>query len=270
MKMVSAAKLKKAESATLQLVPYKEKLAETLGNFLGSLEDDIVIPLAEHRQVRKVAVVVFSSNNGLCGVYNSNVQKVFEQCYDTYRQEIGEDNIIVYAVGKKIFEFLNRKKIRVHESCFTLGEKPTYAEAVAMAGRLTDLFLNKDVDKVELIYNHYKNAGIQVPTRDIMLPVKVNKTENNVSCEIPYIVEPNKGELVKHLVPKVVKTHFYATLLDAFTAEHGARTTAMQIASENADMLVQELRQNYNRVRQEVITNEIIDIVGGAEALRGK
>lgn len=268
MKMVSAAKLKKAEATNLKFVPYKTKLSESLTNYLSSA-GDCNIPLSEHRDIKRVALMVFSSNSGLCGVFNSNINKLFKSAYESYEKSIGRENIMVFAVGKKFNDYLKRVGLTAEKAYLEIGEKPNYEDACEISDMFIKMFLHQKVDKVELIYNHYKNTGIQIPQREVVLPISTdieNGTSNNT---FDYIVEPSKDEFINELVPKVLRTTFFSTLLDSYTSEQGARTTAMHIASDNAEALSQELKIQYNKARQEVITNELIDIVGGAEALKG-
>ena len=267
MKMVSAAKLKKTEGITTRFLPYKNKLSEALSNYLGSLEGEVSIPLAEHREVKKVALMAFSSSSGLCGVYNSNVSKLFKQVYDEYVDSLGAKNVTVFLFGKKINDYAKKFGIKVEKAYEPLAEKMSYELAMEVSDMMVDLFLSHKVDRVELVFNHFKNAGVQVPTREVVLPLKAEAAGGDMSFD--YIVEPDKETFVNQLIPKVVRTNFYSIMLDALTAEHGARMTAMHIASDNADQLSQELKIQYNKARQNVITNELIDIVGGAEALNG-
>ena len=267
MKMVSAAKLKKTEGITTRFLPYKNKLSEALANYLGSLEGEVSIPLAEHRDVKKVALMAFSSSSGLCGVYNSNVSKLFKQVYDEYVESLGAKNVTVFLFGKKINDYAKKFGIKVEKAYEPLAEKMSYELAMEVSDMMVELFLSHKVDRVELVFNHFKNAGVQVPTREVVLPLKAEAASGGMSFE--YIVEPDKETFVNQLIPKVVRTNFYSIMLDTLTAEHGARMTAMHIASDNADQLSQELKIQYNKARQNVITNELIDIVGGAEALNG-
>ena len=208
MKMVSAAKLKKTEGITTRFLPYKNKLSEALSNYLGSLEGEVSIPLAEHREVKRVALMVFSSSSGLCGVYNSSVCKLFKQAYDEYAQTLGAENVIVFVVGKKASDYIKKLGIKVEQQYATLAESMSYDLAM---------------------------EGVQVPTREVVLPLKAERSGEAQSFD--YIVEPDKETFVNDLIPKVVRTNFYSIMLDALTAEHGARTTAMHIASDNADQL---------------------------------
>ena len=267
MKMVSAAKLKKTEGITTRFLPYKNKLSEALSNYLGSLEGEVSIPLAEHREVKRVALMAFSSSSGLCGVYNSSVCKLFKQVYDGYVESLGSENVMVFLVGKKVSDYAKKFGIEVEGQYEPLAESMSYDLAMEISDKMVELFLSKKVDRVELVFNHFKNAGVQVPQREVVLPLKAEmgcKAQN-----FDYIVEPDKETFVNDLIPKVIRTNFYSIMLDALTAEHGARMTAMHIASDNADQLSQELKIQYNKARQNVITNELIDIVGGAEALNG-
>ena len=265
MKMVSAAKLKKAESATLGFVPYKSKLSEMLSNYLGTLEGEVNIPLAEKREVKKVALIAFTSSSGLCGVYNSNVCKLFKQAYNEYAEGIGEENITVILAGKKVNDYAKKFQIPVKQQFEPVTDRPSYDTAIALSDEMAKLFLEHQVDRVEIIYNHYKNSGVQIPQREVVLPLKTDTLPTSQSFD--YLVEPDMEAFINALVPKVIHTVFYSIMLDAHTAEHGARMTAMHIASDNADQLLQELKIQYNKARQNVITNELIDIVGGAEAL---
>ena len=267
MKMVSAAKLKKTEGITTRFLPYKNKLSEALANYLGSLEGEVSIPLAEKREVKRVALMAFSSSSGLCGVYNSSVCKLFKQVYDEYVESLGAENVMVFLVGKKLADYAKKFGIKVEKQYAPLAESMSFDLAMEISDMMVEKFLSHEVDCVELVFSHFKNAGVQVPSHEVVLPLKAEaKTDGSF---LDYIVEPDKETFVNQLVPKVVRTNFYSIMLDALTAEHGARMTAMHIASDNADQLSQELKIQYNKARQNVITNELIDIVGGAEALNG-
>lgn len=267
MKMVSAAKLKKTEGITTRFLPYKNKLSEALSNYLGSLEGEVSIPLAEHREVKRVALMAFSSSSGLCGVYNSSVCKLFKQVYDGYAERLGAENVTVFLVGKKVCDYAKKFGIKAEKTFAPLAESLSYDLAMEISDQMVELFLSKNVDRVELVFNHFKNAGVQVPSREVVLPLKT--MVHTDGPQLDYIVEPDMATFVNELIPKVVRTNFYSIMLDTLTAEHGARMTAMHIASDNADQLSQELKIQYNKARQNVITNELIDIVGGAEALNG-
>lgn len=265
MKMVSAAKLKKSENSTLRFLPYKSKLNETLSNYLGALEETVNIPLAEQREPKRIALVAFSSSSGLCGVYNSSVSKLFFSTYTDFANTLGAENVEVYLFGKKLTEFAEKNGIPVTETHKSVSEELSYTLATEFSDHMVQEFLEHRIDRVVMVYNHHKNAGVQQPITEILLPLATESATKGEAYD--YLVEPSKEEFINELVPKVIRTMFYSVMLDAMTAEHGARMTAMLIASDNAAALLQELRRDYNRARQNVITTELIDIVGGAEAL---
>lgn len=265
MKMVSAAKLKKSEGITLSFLPYRNKLNEALSNYLSSLEETVDIPLAEKRSPKKVVLIAFSSSSGLCGVYNSNAIKLLRTTYDDYTARLGKDNVEVVLFGKKLNDYAKKADIPVTDAREGLSEQLSYEMAAKLSDTMVERFLNHDIDEVVMVYNHFKNAGVQTPVRETVLPLATDTLAPGKSYD--YIVEPAKEDFLNALVPKVVRTKFYSIMLDTFTAEHGARMTAMHIANDNANTLLQELRIQYNKARQNVITNELIDIVGGAEAL---
>ena len=266
MKMVSAAKLKKTEGRVRRFLPFKDKLSDTLSNYVASLDEAMTIPLAEQRKIKRVALVALSSSSGLCGVFNTNIVKLFDTTYKEFLDEVGADNILVYTIGSKIHDNLKKRGVAIQQSLDELSAAPTYEAACQISDMLVDAFMNNQIDKVVLIYNHFKNMGVQVPQTDVFLPIEPAK-EADSKADLLYIVEPDKETFVNDLVPKVLRTTMYAAMLDSLCAEHGARTTAMHIASDNASTLLQDLKVQYNKARQEVITNELIDIVGGTEAL---
>ena len=265
MKMVAAAKLKKSEGLTTSFLPYRNKLSEALSNYLSSLEESVEIPLAEHRDPKRVAIMAFSSSSGLCGVYNTNLSKLFRNTYEQYAEQTGADNIELHLFGKKINEYSKRmglSHVNVHPS---LSEELSYEAAATLSDDMVKKFLEHKLDAVVMVYNHFKNAGVQIPTVETVLPLSTDTLTPGKNYD--YLVEPSKDEFLNELVPKVIRTRFYSIMMDALTAEHGARMTAMHIASDNANTLLQDLKTQYNKARQNVITNELIDIVGGAEAL---
>ena len=267
MKMVSAAKLHKSEEATLKFVPYKNKLSEMLSQYLSSVDTEkINITLAEKREVKKVAIICISSCTGLCGTFNSNINKLLEKTIKEY-SFLPEENILIYPIGKKISDYVKKTNRIAQCSIDELSAKPTYDDAINFISPLVDKFQNKEIDKIVLLYNHHKNAGVQVPTVETYLPLDTIETKSDSKSYL-YFTEPDIDTFINTLVPMVVRMKFYAAVIDSNTAEHGARTTAMQIASDNANKMLESITQQYNRARQEVITNELLDIVGGAEALR--
>lgn len=267
MKMVSAAKLHKSEEATLKFVPYKNKLSDMLTQYLSSVDPEKVnITLAEKREVKRVAIICISSCTGLCGTFNSNINKLLEKTLKEY-SNLPEKDVLIYPIGKKISDYVKKTNRIAQCSIDELSAKPSYDGAIEFISPLVDKFLNKEIDKIILLYNHHKNAGVQIPNTETYLPLDTIETKSSNKSYL-YFTEPDIDTFINSLVPMVVRMRFYAALIDSNTAEHGARTTAMQIASDNANNMLEAITQQYNRARQEVITNELLDIVGGAEALR--
>ena len=270
MKMVAAAKLRKSENTTLRFVPYKSKLNEALTNYINSLDEALTIPLAEQREPKRVALVAFSSNSGLCGIYNSSIGKLFVSTYTEYANKLGAENVEVHLFGKKIADYAKKNGITATNIHPSVSEALSFELAVQFSDQFVEQFLKGRIDRVVMVYNHHKSAGVQQPKVETVLPLATPSVSHDNDTETPwldYLVEPSKEAFVNALVPKVIHTQFYAIMLDAMTAEHGARMTAMHIASDNATALLQDLQRDYNRARQNVITSELIDIVGGAEAL---
>ena len=283
MKMVSAAKLHKSEENTLRFIPYKQKLTDMLTQYLGNIEPGSVsIPLAEKREVKRAAIVCISSNSGLCGVFNSSVNKLLNEAISNYQAK--NVAISIYPIGKKIADYVNKLGYPVNTDYNYICDKPTYEETCKVVQPLVEAYIKKEIDELIVLYNHHKNAAVQIPTHEVLLPLStevsgtfslsVNNTSTSSGAEdcstqnLLYITEPDIPTVINQLVPNVVRMRFYAAVLDSTTAEHGARTTAMQTASDNASKMIETITQQYNRVRQEVITNELLDIVGGSEALR--
>lgn len=269
MRMVSAAKLRRAQDAIAGYLPYEQKLTSMLGDLLAFASGDLSIPLAEKRPVKRVALVVISSNGSLCGAFNSNAIKKMDEVLGKYT-DLGKSNILVYALGKKVADAAVKRGYAVQGNHLHLVDKPDYAMVADIANELMDLFLKKEIDAVELVYNHFKNAAVQQIRAEKLLPLKpvAQKTKLAGGFTLDYILEPNEQYLIARLVPKAVRNKLYSALLDSVAGEFGARTTAMQTASDNAADMIQDLKLKYNKARQEAITRELIDIVGGAESLR--
>ena len=267
MKMVSGAKLKKAQRAIENSIPYVSKLCSIVDNFIVSLDDDQLPALSREREVKKVAIIVVSSNSSLCGAFNSNALKAFTETYDSYRKEKIE--VIVYPIGKKITESIQRKRIK-KKKCNIDIAKLDYSDVLMLGEELINDFLEKRIDKVHFIHNHFKSSASQVIEHKTLLPFLPRQTEicESIDKNIDYIIEPNITELINELLPKLIKLELFSGLQDSIAAEHAARSMAMQIATENADQLTQDLKLSYNKVRQASITNEIITIIGGAEAIK--
>ncbi|MFR9166584.1 MAG: F0F1 ATP synthase subunit gamma [Dysgonomonas sp.] len=269
MKMIASAKLHKAQAAITNFLPYSEKLNSILSNLLSS-DIGFDSPFSQQREVKKVAVVVFSSNTSLCGAFNSNVFKEFRSVYSGLRKETDADNILIYPVGKKIEELLKKQKIKSEGSYQEMLEKPIYEPVAELAQGLIDKFLRKDLDKIVLVYHHFKSTASQIIVQKTYLPFDVSEVQpegNDSAYQSDYILEPSRDEILSELIPKVLVSRLYAALLDTVASEHAARTMAMQVATTNADDLIQDLTVQYNKTRQQSITNELLDIIGGAAAL---
>ena len=267
MKMVASAKLHKAQGAITHMLPYEKRLHELLTNLLGGGD---ALFWGTPREVKRVALVVFSSNSSLCGGFNANVIKHATQWLDEH-QALGKENILIYPVGKKVADAMIKMGYPIQGDFQHLADKPSFAEAAELAQGLMDKFAHGEVDKVELIYNHFKSTATQILTREVYLPMVCHPEEHcdegsRVHPQEDYILEPSREELLTMLLPKVLRMKLYTALLDSNASEHAARTMAMQIATDNADDLLQELTLMYNKTRQQAITNELLDIVGGSMA----
>ena len=262
MKMVASAKLHKAQGAITDMLPYERRLHGLLTNLLGGGE---VLVWNTPREVKRVALVVFSSNSSLCGGFNANVIKHTTQWLDEY-QALGKENILLYPVGKKVADALSKMGYAIQGNFQHLADKPSFAEAAELAQGLMNLFTRGEVDRVELLYNHFKSTASQILTREVYLPMQTSGNTMEDKEDMDYILEPSREELLATLLPKVLRMKLYTVLLDSNASEHAARTMAMQIATDNADDLLQELTLMYNKTRQQAITNELLDIVGGSMA----
>ncbi|WP_047549404.1 ATP synthase F1 subunit gamma [Psychroserpens sp. Hel_I_66] len=261
MKMVSAAKLKKAQDAITAMRPYSDKLTELLQNLSATLEGDSSSKFAEQREVKKVLLVAITSNRGLAGAFNSNIIKeVANRTKNTYANQ----EVSYLAIGKKANDaFKKTNKVIANKS--QIFDDLTFDNVSEIAQMLMDQFIAGDFDKIEIIYNKFKNAATQIVMAEQFLPIVPMKGEANVNVD--YIFEPSKEEIVEQLIPKSLKTQLYKSIRDSFASEHGARMTAMHKATDNATELRDQLKLTYNKARQASITNEILEIVGGAEAL---
>ena len=269
MKMVASAKLHKMQGTIAQMLPYQTKLSKILRNLLST---DITIdsPYVIKRAVKRVAVVVFSSNSSLCGAYNTNIIREFSETLAQY-DHLGQENVLIYPIGRKIEEAVKRLGLEVQETHQTLSDKPTYAEAASLAEKLLMLYAQREIDHVEVIYYHFKSRGAQVLTHHTLLPLDIeslsqwaDSVESKSAFAQDYIIEPSVQELITELIPMVLKQQLFTFTVDTSASEHAARTLAMQIATDNANDLIQELTKQYNKSRQQAITNELLDIVGGS------
>ncbi len=264
MKMVSAAKLKKAQDAITAMRPYSEKLTELLQNLSATLEGDTGGAFAEQRPVNKVLIVAITSNRGLCGAFNANVIKQVKNLDAAYAGK----QVDVITIGKKGNDVL-KKLVNVTDNKSSLYDALTFENVAHIAQQLMDTFSAGEYDKIELVYNHFKNAATQIVMTEQFLPLVPPANESNNDAATDYIFEPSKEEIVESLIPLSLKTQLYKAVRDSFASEHGARMTAMHKATDNATDLRNQLKLTYNKARQAAITGEILEIVGGAEALNG-
>lgn len=276
MKMVASAKLHKAQGRIENMLPYQRKLNEILTNFLRT-DASFESPYTETRPVTRIAIVVFSSNTSLCGAFNSNVTKMLDRVLADY-QTLGKENILIYPVGRKVEEAVKKLGYEPQGSYQALADKPSYVDAYELAGKLMKEFVEKRIDHVELIYHHFKSMGSQVLLRENYLPIDLTHVAAEAAEEVAeegtpeatrnfnndYIVEPSVDQLIAELLPKVLSQKIFTVLLDSNTSEHAARMLAMQTATDNANELIQDLTKQYNKSRQQAITNELLDIIGGS------
>ena len=260
MKMVSAAKLKKAQDAITAMRPYADKLTELLQNFSSNLDTDNGSVFTKNREIKNILIVAITSNRGLCGAFNSNILKQVNELAKNYTK----GNVSVMAIGKKANDSLSKEfKILSNES--KIFDDLNFTNVAQIAQVLMNKFKDGSVDKIELVYNKFKNAATQIVTTEQFLPIVTSNDQINNNQD--YIFEPSKVEIVKTLIPKSLKTQLFKAIRDSFASEHGARMTAMHKATDNATELRDQLKLTYNKARQASITNEILEIVGGAEAL---
>ena len=266
MKMVSASKLRKSQNAILKLRPYSAKMTEIIQNLCGSEKDEL--PLARQTKiVSNVLLLVLTSNKGLCSTFNSNVIKATNQRIEYYKANNADINIDIKTFGKKGTDFFKKQNTINY-----LGENDEIWDNLSfeMVAKESDLlikeFLNQKYDKIEIIYNQFKNASTQILTYETFLPITFEQEESNVNND--YIFEPSKVEIINSIIPQSLKTQLFKCFLDSFASEHGARMTSMHKATDNATNLLKELKLTYNKARQASITNEIIEICSGAEALK--
>ncbi|KAA6334321.1 F-type H+-transporting ATPase subunit gamma [termite gut metagenome] len=268
MKMVAAAKLHKAQASVESMLPYQTKLSGMMSRFLDadvSFESAYLVS----RPVKRVAIVAFSSNSSLCGAFNANVIRQLRQAIDKYKN-LGSENIQIYPIGKKVEEALKKWGYKKFDSYQSMTNKPSYEASRQLAAKLMEDFVTAEIDTVELIYYHFKSSGVQTLVQETFLPLHLDamalKSEDSETMRIKkdYIVEPSVQELITALIPQVLYFKIYTASLDSNASEHAARMIAMQVATENADELSQDLTIQYNKSRQQTITNELLDIIGGS------
>ncbi|WP_282631046.1 ATP synthase F1 subunit gamma [Empedobacter sedimenti] len=265
MKLVSAAKLKRATDSIVQLRPYADKLRELLQNVSSTLEAEVGGALTEEREVNKVLLVVINSNRGLCGGYNSSIIKKVNALL---AEELAGKQVELLTIGKKANDTFSKTQT-IYKNASSIWDNVNFADVAEIADDLVEKFTAGDFDQIRIIYNQFQNAAVQIVQDEQFLPVVLEKTEEeaNNSAELDYIFNPSKEEILRDLIPQTLKTQLFKAVLDANASEHGARMTAMHKATDNASELQKGLKIQYNKARQAAITNEILEIVGGAEAL---
>jgi F-type H+-transporting ATPase subunit gamma len=272
MKMVSAAKLKKAQDAIVQFRPYAEKLQEILASVGDSIKDDEDNQYALQSDKERILLVLITSNRGLCGAFNSNaIKATITRALTTFDRQMMANQVDFIALGKKGAEFLRKKGYNVIFNGSEIFDDLTFDRVAQVANMIMGLFTDGEYDHVDVIYNRFKNAGTQILTEEQFLPIKPEELaeESGPVSNVDYIFEPTKEYIVQELIPRSLRLQFYKAILDSHASEHGARMTAMHKATDNATELLKELSLQFNKARQAAITNEILEIVGGAEALKG-
>lgn len=273
MKMVSAAKLRKAQDAIIQMRPYALELQKILANLTSSLESGIENQYTERPNVRKILLIAIASNRGLCGGFNSNIiKKVSELVNITYADYTARKAVDIITIGRKASESLKSKNIKVNGSYDDIYDGMTFKRVSEIAQNVMNAYADGTYDRVEIIYNQFKNAAVQKLTVEQFLPVNMNTEEDGTSVKgknvrPDYIFEPSVKTIIETVIPKSLKIQFFKAMLESVASEHGARMTAMHIATDNATELLNQLRLTYNKARQAAITNEILEIVNGANAL---
>lgn len=270
MKMVAAAKLRKAQDKIVRLRPYANKLHEILVNLSQSLADaEIENVYGRTATPEKILIVVVTSNRGLCGAFNSNIVKEARRLVaDNYFEQYKKGNVEFLAIGKKGYDTLRKMRFKIAAESNDLLNDVTFEKVSALAEKVMYGFVRGDYDRVELIYNHFKNAAVQQLTTEVFLPVESKPEKGKTSMPADYIYEPDKEAIVRELIPKSLKIQFYKAVLDSFVAENGARMTAMHKATDNATQMIRDLTLQYNKARQAAITGQILEVVSGAEALK--
>lgn len=269
MKMVSAAKLRRAQDAIIQMRPYAQKMQSILSNLVSSLNQDLHLPLADERPVQHVLIIAITSDRGTCGAYNANVIKTAKSLItEQYQSQFDKGNVTILPLGKKALEYFEKYNYKLEKSYWNIFSDLSFENIKKVAQYAQDSFLNGTYDKVELVYSQFRNAATQVFVKEAYLPIpKIEKSENEKESD--YIFEPSKEGIMSELMPKILNTQIFKALLDAHASEHGARMTAMDKATENANEMLKDLKISYNRARQAAITTELTEIVSGAAALQG-
>jgi F-type H+-transporting ATPase subunit gamma len=271
MKMVSAAKLRKAQDKIVRLRPYANKLYEILVGLSQSLQDSEIENIyGRVSPPDKVLIVVITSNRGLCGAFNTNVIKETKMIIsEKYSEQYRNGNLRLLTIGKKGYDYFRKQKVNILQEQNSLFNDLTFDNVSRVVEQVMSSFASGEFDRIELIYNQFKNAAVQNLTREMFLPVVSVPVGKVKAVPVDYIYEPDRESIIKELIPKSLKIQFYKAILDSFVAEHGARMTAMHKATDNATSMIRDLTLQYNKARQATITNQILEVVSGAEALKG-
>ena len=271
MKMVSAAKLRKAQDKIVRLRPYANKVYDLLVDLLQSLSDSEVENIyGRVSPPEKVLIVVITSNRGLCGAFNTNVINETRRIVsEKYVSQFQKGNLTLLTIGKKGFDYFRRRDVKILPDQNNLFNDLTFDNVNILAEMIMKSFASMEFDRVELVYNQFKNAAVQNLTSEVFLPVETVPAGKVKTTPTDYIYEPNQEEIIRELIPKSLKIQFYKAILDSFVAEHGARMTAMHKATDNATTLIRDMTLQYNKARQSAITSQILEVVSGAEALKG-
>jgi len=271
MKMVAAAKLRKAQDKIVRLRPFANKLHDILNNLNQDLaEAEVENIYGRNAAPEKILIVAITSNRGLCGAFNTNVIREAKRVIaDNYFEQYKKGNIRFLSIGKKGFDYIRKQKLGIAGEFNDLLNDVTFERTSAVAEKVMKSFIEGEFDKVVIIYNRFKNAAVQQLTNEVFLPVSPTPEKGKSSLTADYIYEPDKEAIVKELIPKWLKIQFYKAVLDSFVSENGARMTAMHKATDNATTMIRELTMQYNKARQAAITNQILEVVSGAEALKG-
>jgi F-type H+-transporting ATPase subunit gamma len=269
MKMVSAAKLRKAQDAVIKMRPYANKLQEVLSEVCGNLDNASENTLMKSREIKNVLIIIVTANRGMCGAFNSNVIKhSLSYAQENYPEQWAAGKVKFWGFGKKGDDFFKLKKLPMIGSDAHIFDNLHYESISRFADMFTDKYIAHEFDRIDIVYNRFKNTAVQTLTMEQVLPVPISKTKQNKTSRKFYIFEPNEEEIVHSLVPKMLKIQLFKALLDSIASEHGARMTAMHKATDNATEMIRMLKLNYNKARQASITNEILEIVSGANALK--
>ncbi len=267
MKMVAAAKIRKAQNRIIQLRPYANKLHKLISILYNNPTEEEGNNYSTVRDEEKILIILITSNRGLCGSFNSvAIKNAIILAEDVYKSQINKGNVHFLAIGKKGADYLKRKKYNVVDTKNELFDSLSFQTVAPLAENIMKQFINKEYDKIELVYNQFKNVAVQNITTEQFLPVVINEEEEGKHLPL-YIFEPDKERIIKELIPKSLKIQFYKAIIDSFVSENGARMTAMHKATDNATEMIRDLNLEYNKARQNAITKELLDIVGGAEAL---